>query len=92
MQHTITFTAETTKKFKPNHRRGSDYRATIQNNSGQSVTITVSNQKGSSAVFGTPATALVIANNAIATTDEPYEQWLLTASSTTGTVSIVEAS
>lgn len=93
MQTTITFSAETTKNFSPNHKRGSQYRATIQNNTGQSVTITVSNQRGTSPLYGAPVTALVIADGAFATTEEPYNSWLLTAAaSASGTVNIVEAS
>ena len=94
-RHTITFTADTTKNFVPNTRRGSDYNATIQNLSGESITITVTNQniQGSSPTFDTPAAgALVIANGAIGVLNEPYDGWLLTAGgSATGTVEITEA-
>jgi hypothetical protein len=94
-RHTVTFTAETTKNFVPNTRIGSDYSATIQNLSGQSITITVTNQdiQGSSPTFDTPAAgALTITNGAIGAMTAPYDGWLITAAgSTTGTVEIVEA-
>ncbi len=94
-RHTVTFTAEDTQNFVPNTRRGPEYNSTIQNLSGQSITITVTNQdiQDSSPTFGQPAAgALVIANNAIGTLNEPYDGWLITAAaSTTGTVEISEA-
>ena len=40
----VVFDGELTKKFVVNHKRGSNYSATIQNNTDQSITITVSNQ------------------------------------------------
>jgi len=43
MRSSLIFTAETTKQFATNTRRGTDYTATIQNLSGQSITITVTN-------------------------------------------------
>lgn len=95
MRSSITFTAETTKQFAANSRRGDSYHATIQNLSGQSITITVTNQdiQGSSPTFDTPAAgALVIANGAIGSLNEPYDGWLLTAGApATGTVEITEA-
>jgi hypothetical protein len=94
-RHTITFTAEATRNFVANPRRGSDYKATIQNLSGQSITITVTNQdmQGASPTFDTPAAgALVIANGAIGSLAEAYDGWLITAAgSTTGTVEVTEA-
>ena len=94
-RRTVTFTAETTQNFVPNSRRGPQYNSTIQNLSGQSITITVTNQniQGSSPTFDTPsAGALVIANGVIGSLNEPYDGWLITAaSSTTGTVEISEA-
>ena len=95
MRSSLVFTAETTKQFAANPRRGDTYSATIQNLSGQSITITVTNQDIQSAnpVFDTPAAgALVIANGAIGLLVEPYDGWLVTAAgSTTGTVEITEA-
>lgn len=95
MRSSLTFTAETTKQFAANPLRGSDYKATIQNLSGQSITITVTNQEiqGSSPTFGVPAAgALVIASGAIGVLNEPYKGWLVTAGlAATGTVEIVEA-
>ena len=57
MRSSITFTAETTKQFAANPRRGDTYNATIQNLSGQSITITVTNQdiQSASPVFDVPA-------------------------------------
>lgn len=95
MRSTVTFTAETTKNFVANSRRGSDYLATIQNLTGEAVTITVTNQdiQSSAPTFDTPAQgALVIADGAVATLNEPYDGWLLTAAmAATGTVEISEA-
>lgn len=94
-RHTVTFTAETTKNFVPNTRRGNQYIATIQNLTTQTVTVTVTNQdiQGSSPTFDTPAQgALAITAGAIGALSEPYDGWLLTAgASTTGTVEISEA-
>lgn len=92
---TITFASETTKNFVPNHKRGPQYSATIQNLTDQSITITVTNEdiQGSSPTFDTPAAgALVITAGAIGATTEPYDGWLLTAGvAATGTVNIVES-
>jgi hypothetical protein len=95
MRSSLIFTAETTKQFAANTRRGTDYKATIQNLSGQSITITVTNQniQDPSPTFDVPAAgALVIANGAVGVLNEPYDGWLLTAGgSATGTVEITEA-
>jgi len=95
MRHTVTFAAETTRNFVPNHRRGPEYNATIHNLSGQSITITVTNDdiQSSSPTFDEPAVgALVIADGAIGVLNEPYDGWLLTAGgSATGNVLITEA-
>ncbi len=95
MRRTVTFAGDTTKNFVPNTRRGAEYQATIQNLSGQSITITVTNQdiQGASPVFDTPAAgALVIANGVIGSLNEPYDGWLITAAApATGTVEISEA-
>lgn len=92
---TITFAAETVKQFVANSRRGDAYNATIQNLSGQSITITVTNQdiQGASPVFDTPAAgALVIVSGAIGSLNAPYDGWLITAAApATGTVEITEA-
>lgn len=94
-RRTVTFDNETTRKFVANSRRGDDYHATIQNLSGQSITITVTNQniQDASAVFDVPAAgALVVANGAIGVLNEAYDGWLLTAGlAATGTVEITEA-
>jgi len=94
-RRTVTFANELTRNFVPNTRRGTEYQATIQNLSGQSITITVTNQniQGSSPTFDVPAAgALVIANGAIGVLNEPYNGWLLTAGlAATGTVEISEA-
>lgn len=93
-RRTVTFTSQTTRNFVPNHQRGPEYNASIQNNTGQSITITVTNQniQGVTPAFTAPVTALVIATGAMAFTNEPYDGWLITAAaSTSGTVDIVEA-
>ena len=94
-RHSITFASETTKNFVANSRRGSDYKATIQNLTDQTVTITVTNQdiQSSSPTFDTPAQgALAITAGSVDTLNEPYDGWLLTAGgSATGTVNITEA-
>ena len=90
----IVFAAETTKNFIVNHRGSGEYRATIQNLTDQTVTITVTNEdmQGSSQTFAEPAAgALAIMTGAIGTLDEAYDGWLLTAgASASGTVNIVE--
>lgn len=94
-RRTIEFNAETTRNFVPNHKRGSEYVSTIQNNTNQTITITVTNQdiQCSSPTFVTPAAgAVVITAGSMGTLNEPYDGWLLTAgASATGTVDIVEA-
>ena len=95
MRSSLAFTAETTKQFAANVRRGDTYSATIQNLSGQSITITVTNQniQSASPVFDTPAAgALVISNGSVGLINHPYDGWLITAAaSATGTVEITEA-
>ena len=95
MRSSITFTAETTKKFVANTRRGDNYHSTIQNLTDQTITITVTNQdiQSSNPVFDTPSGgALVVTAGAIGSITEPYDGWLLTAGgSATGTVEIMEA-
>ena len=94
-RHTVNFTAETTRNFVPNSRRGPEYNSTIQNLTSQTITITVTNQdiQGSSPTFDTPAAgALAITAGSIGVLNEPYAGWLITAgASTTGTVEISEA-
>ena len=93
-QTSITFSGDTTKKFVVNHRRGDQYRATFQNNTNQSITITVTNQpvESSGSTFTAPVTAMVVASGSMIATNEPYDGWLLTAlAAATGTVDIVEA-
>lgn len=94
-RHTVTFTAETTRNFVANSRRGEQYHATIQNLSGQSITITVTNDdiQSTSPTFDAPAAgALVIANGVIGVLNEAYDGWLITAGATaTGNVLITEA-
>lgn len=94
-RRTVTFAADDTRNFVANHKRGDNYHASIQNNTDQSITVTVTNQniQGSNPVFSTPASgALVIAVGDAGELDQPYDGWLLTAAMTaTGTVDIVEA-
>ena len=95
MRRTVTFTAETTRNFVPNSRRGPEYNSTIQNLTDKTITITVTNQdiQGSSPTFDTPAAgALTITAGAIGVLNQPYDGWLLTAgTAATGTVEITEA-
>lgn len=95
MRRTITYAGDTTKNFVANSRRGTDYNASIQNLTDQTITITVTNEdiQSSSPTFDTPAAgALVITAGAIGVLNEPYDGWLLTAGgSATGTVNITEA-
>ena len=95
MRSTITFAAETTKNFAANHRIQGSYKATIQNLTGETITITVTNQyiQDPSPTFDVPAQgALAITAGSIGSLNEPYSGWLITAGgSATGTVNIVEA-
>jgi len=92
---TIDMNGLTTKSFVANSRRGPEYNATIQNLSGQSLTITVTNEdiQSTSPTFDTPAAgALVVANGAIGVLNEPYDGWLLTLGGAgTGFINITEA-
>lgn len=92
---TLVFTADTTKDFAPNYRRGAEYQATIQNLTSVTLTITVTNQniqQNTSATFDTPAGgALTIAAGAVGTITAPYKGWRFTGASTSGTVEITEA-
>ncbi len=91
----IIFTGDTSKKFATNARRGTEYQATIQNLTDQSITITITNQdiQDATANFDTPsAGALVIAAGAVGSLNEPYDGWLITpAAGATGTVNVYEA-
>ena len=72
-RHTVDMGGLTTKNFVSNSRRGPEYNATIQNLSGQSLTITVTNDdiQGASPTFDTPAAgALVVANGAVGAVSE----------------------
>jgi hypothetical protein len=96
-RRTVDMTGLTTKPFLMNHRRDADYNATIQNLSGQSLTVTVTNQdaqKTGSLTYDVPASgALVIANGAIGQIiSEPYEAALFTLGGAgSGPIEIVEA-
>lgn len=95
MRSELDMTGLTTKKFVSNSRRGSDYNATIQNLSGQLVTITVTNDdiQSSSPTFDVPAAgALTVASGAIGVLNEPYDGWLLTLGGAgSGNIVITEA-
>ena len=96
MKHSIVFAGDTTRQFMTNYRRDTTFHATIQNNTDQSITITVSNlssNRGETPIYDTPAGgALTIASGAMGQCTEPYAEWLLTAAAAaTGTVDIVEA-
>lgn len=93
-QSTLTFASDTSKTFAANPRRGAQYNATIQNLTDQTITITVTNQgiQGSNPAFDTPAQgALAIIAGAVGSLTEPYQGWLLSCSSASGTVEITEA-
>jgi len=94
-RHTVTFTAETTRNFVANSRRGDQYHATIQNLTGETITITVTNDdiQSTSPTFDTPAAgALAITAGAVGVLNEAYDGWLITAGgSATGNVLITEA-
>ena len=85
----------TTKSFVANSKRGSDYNASIHNLSGQSLTVTVTNEdiQGASPTFDVPAAgALVVADGAIGELNEPYDGWLLTLGGAgTGSIHINES-
>ena len=55
-RRTITFAADTTKKFVANQRRGEQYHATIQNLTTQTITVTVTNEdiQDANATFDVP--------------------------------------
>lgn len=95
MRSSITFSSDTTKNFAANSRRGDDYKATIQNLTDQTITITVTSEdiQSSSPTFDTPAAgALAITAGSIGALNEPYDGWLLTAGgAAVGTVNITEA-
>ena len=85
MQHHIDMDGLTTKPFVANTRHpGQDYQATIQNNTAQQLTITVTNENVlangvAGAAFDAPAGgALVIATGTTGILSEPYVAWTLT--------------
>lgn len=90
---TITFTAETEKFFVANPKQLAGYQATIQNNTGQMITITVTNEDKptASSTYVTVASSLVISSGEAVSFSEPYQGWKLTAGApATGTVEITE--
>ena len=93
-RHTITFAADTSKKFVANQRRGEQYHATIQNLTTQTITITVTNEGRDilAPTFAAPAAGvLTVGVGAIEGLTEPYQRWnLVAAAPTTGTVDITE--
>ena len=99
MQHHIEMGGLTSKAFVANSRHpGQSYKASIQNNTAQLLTITVTNQNilnDSAAVYSPlPVAALTVAAGAMGIIDEPYVGWLLTlalAGVEGETIDIVEA-
>ena len=93
---TIDFVADTVKFFAANPRQLAGYQSTIQNNTGQSITITVTNNNVrsglSGATYAAPAVgALVIVDGAIGSLNEAYQAWTITAAApATGAVTITE--
>ena len=73
MRSSIVFTADTSKQFAANSRRGDTYNATIQNLTTQTITITVTNQdiQSASPVFDVPSGgALTIVAGAVGEINE----------------------
>lgn len=99
MQRHINMDGLTSKVFSANYRHPDQgYFATIQNNTTQALTITVTNQNilaNTTANYDAPASgALVIAAGAIGQLNEPYVGWTLTLAlvgSAGETIDIVEA-
>ncbi len=91
-RQTITFDSDTVKIVALNPKV-SDYKATIQNNTTQTITVTVTNHEmKDSPVFGVPAQgAFTIAAATIGLLEDPYQGMTLTATSTSGTVNITES-
>ena len=94
---TLTFSASTDPQdFMTNYRRGPEYNVTIQNNTNQTINVTVSNQsanRGETPVFANPSTgALAITAGSLERIIEPVAMLRLTpAVAATGTVTILEA-
>lgn len=93
-QKSIVFDNSTEQFFSANPRQLAGYEASIQNNTTQTITITVTNQKLTSddpLVYGVPSSgALTVVAGAIGQLDEAYQGWKITATSTSGTVDITE--
>lgn len=96
---TIDFDNENIKFFMANPRQLAGYQATIQNGTGQSLTVTVTNFDVSeldlsdgSIQYVTPSSGtLTIANGSIGLLLNPYQAWKLTlAASATGQINITE--
>ena len=85
----------TSKKFVFNSQRGDTYHCTIQNESGQALTVTVTNDdiQNPSAIFKDPVSGpLAIADGVIGELDEPYDGATLTlAAAGSGFIYITEA-
>lgn len=95
-QRRVVFNGDTTRQFIANHKRGSEYNATIANDTDQSITITVANERvnrGETPTYAAPAAGtLTIAAGANGALTQPYVSWLITAAAAaTGNVNIVEA-
>lgn len=70
---TIDMEGTNTVIYIANPKRGSQYHATLQNTTGQTLTVVVSNDGGAN--FANPAAgALSIANNTFGEITEPYER------------------
>jgi len=98
--HSIDMLGLTTKVFVTNSRRGSDYKCTIQNNTGEVLTVTATNMDVQdpdiTAVFAQPAAGAVTPpiNGGLDIITDPYRAFTLTLANagTAGeTVEIVEA-
>ena len=94
-RQTVTFESSLSEVFAANPKRGSQYYATIQNNTDQSITVTVTNQdiqENPTPVYSPLPTPLTIASGDSDSLNSPYQAWTLTAGlAATGTVDITES-
>jgi hypothetical protein len=79
MRHSVKMEGLTTKKFVANARREPTYSASIQNNTAQILTVTVTNQDifDPNAVFSPLPTPLTVAAGDVELLNSPHSGWLL---------------
>lgn len=93
MQHTINKVGGTDKIFAANHRRGSDFKTTVQNNTGASISLTYTNDaiQRVTPVFGSLTGAPAsVASGAMECIECPITGINISGANS-GTVDIVEA-